>query len=175
MSWTTLPVVERLRASVLNSLITELRPLFAKTTATQNLTQSNTTLENITELVITPVVSTSYLLIGQFLYAAGSTADLQVGWTFPSGASMDMGGMGLGPTAAADEDLQSINQVAYTSGLGKQLGGRGTSVVRRYEFMAAFVMGSTAGNLQAQAAQIVSTAETETIRAGSIMTLFKMG
>lgn len=175
MGWQTLPGVQRLLASVLSTAITELRPLYARTTATQNLMQSNTTLENITELVLTPSINTSYQLLGCFLYASGTTADIQFGFTFPAGVSMDYSSMGLGPTAAADTEMQSINQVAYTSGLGKQYGGRGTAVVRLVMYSAVFIMGSTAGSLQAQAAQVTSTAETETVRAGSTMMLLKVG
>lgn len=68
---------------------------YAVKSADQTLTQSSTTLQNVTNLSFTATANKSYEVeLKPLLNAAGTAADWKLGWTLPAGATMSWGGHG---------------------------------------------------------------------------------
>lgn len=175
MAFTTVPAAgAKWRGSTASSLFSERTPLFAQMAADQNLTQSNTTMQNLTDLVVTLVANTTYEMSAWWSYNAGATADIKFAITFPTGCTANFWSIGLISTATTDLELAPTIVVPYTSGTERAYGGRGTGSTRALMAHMVIAVGSTAGNFQVQAAQNTSTAETEVVKAGSYITLRKV-
>lgn len=134
----------------------------------QGLTVSNTTLQNITSLVI-PVNASGNFQFDLVLFFDGPTGgDIKFAITGPAGASGWYGGHGPATTVAANvgDGVWGVatalgNSITYgTSGAGT-----GNSSIVRITGTAETA--GTAGNLQVQAAQNTSDAGTTTVRARS--------
>ena len=162
MAWTTLPGVERLRASILSAAITELRPLYALVTTNQDVGNSNTTFTDITELAIAVAANTTYEIRAFIQYSSNSTADIKIQFTLPAGATMDV--LGIGLTAA-----EAITFFRNTGG-SAALGGSVNGIL----YGGTVTIGATAGTLQMQAAQNTSTAVSTLVEAGSYIGLQKI-
>lgn len=160
-----------------NALNARLVPLVARKSADQSLATNSTTLQNVTGLVVAVTANTTYdgALIIAAANSSGTTEDVKYGFTFPSGATFDF--FGVGPSTAitaSNGDGEWGTQIGATSGVttrsfGAVAGGVYTNTLLLFRLAVA----STAGNLQVQAAQATSGANTITIRLGSKMTLWQ--
>lgn len=155
---------QKVTAEQLNDLI----PLWCQKTDGPQSVTSSTTLVNITQLVLTPSVSKSYDIDGIIFYTAGATGDLRLAFTFPAGATLYLGGSGY----AAPANLAAYNSwLAEASGTYKRFEGATAAAV----FLSGtLVMGSTAGNFQAQFAQDTSNGTATQILTGSRLRLTKV-
>lgn len=147
-------------------------------TADQTLTQSSTALQNVTDLVI-PVEPNERWFVKAWLLCQGAsaTADWKFGWSTTatgttanwgllSAANTSSGSGWLGMTTATTPTaLRSISQVGNTGGMNGILG---------IALMGQFLVSTTAGNIQLQAAQDTATAENNTILAGSFLELARL-
>lgn len=167
MALTSPPTAGKLRATVLEAIITEVQPLHAAVTADQNLTSNSTTLQDVTELVVAVEASATYEFEMIFAYKAGTTADIKAGWTYPTGSTFDFFCIGLDTALAMTEQMQ----ISAASGDSRPWGGAGTGSPRFVSARGRLAVGSTAGNLQVQAAQNTAAVETEVVLAGSYLTL----
>lgn len=177
MPLTTIPSAgAKLRASVLSALITEVRPLAAKKSANQNLTTSSTTLQDVTDLAVAVAANTTYegLLIFATALSAGSTEDVKIGFTYPTGATLAFGGIGPATTVTATSGDGEFNyQSSSTSGTTTIAYGVFTS--RTVVIISFYLdMSSTAGTLQVQAAQNTSGANTVTVSSASRMIMWRV-
>lgn len=176
MALTSIPAAgAKLRASVLSSLITEVRGLYAEVGSNQNLTTSSTTLQNITDLVVALSANARYdfLAVPVCSLSTGTTADVRYGFSVPTGATLHFGGAGgtsggVGAGAGSSTDVELIQRLSATSAstviaLGGSTAAVGTLLVVRV------ITGANAGNLQMMAAQGTSSVDTTTILAGSYM------
>jgi hypothetical protein len=176
---TTIPSAgAKLRASVLSSLITELRPITARMSVNQTLTTSSTTLQNLTELVAAVVANATYdfTLIAAATVAAGTTEDVKYSFTWPTGATADWYSHGPATTLAAGTtapDLEAVARLAASSGSDTTAFGLTTSNTSQF-LHGRLVMSSTAGNLQVQAAQNTSGGNAVTVKAGSRLILVRV-
>ena len=174
MAYTTPPSAgSRLRASVLAAIAEELQDITARTTGDQNLTASSTTLQNVTELVVTPDIGQFYRITLNVLatLSSGTTEDIKFAVTFPAGATCVLvgiaGGTAGGVTAQVSTDM-NIAGGALTSGTAFQAFGLSTSTVS-ITIMFTLFMSSTAGNFQVQAAQNTSGVNVVTVKTGSVL------
>src|SRR5688500_16091872 len=119
MAYTSIPAAgAKLRGSVLSSLITETRSLWAIVGSDQALATSGVTVENVTDLVIAVAANTNYKfeLCLAFIISSGSTEDIKVGMSFPAGATCDFGGPGPASTVTASNgDGEFLRRLAATS------------------------------------------------------------
>jgi hypothetical protein len=173
MAYTSIPAAgAKLRGSILSSLITETRSLWAEVGSDHALATSDTTLENITDLVIAVAANTKYLfnLCVVAVNAAGSTEDIKVGMSFPAGATCDFGGAApaAGVTSSSG-DGEWLRRLAATS--GSTANGYGAVVTNPLNLMLTVRLstGANAGNLQIMAAQNTSGGNATTVKAGSYL------
>lgn len=127
----------------------------------QGLTTSSTTLQNVTSMVWSVVTISVYFIdLVIFYNAASVTPDMKIGWTAPSGAAMDWGAAPYVDTAGA---------VTVISGLtiGSTLANGADTPKFACAIRGVLTTGTTAGNLQLQAAQNTSSADAVTILAGT--------
>jgi hypothetical protein len=161
MPFTAVPAAgAKLRASVLSSLITEVRPVTVRKTTNETVNNS-TTLQNDDELFIAVEASVTYDFEAEIIYNSGATPDLKFGWTFPSGLTMFYAvyAAGGGTFLGYNEIETSVPAV---DGAGAAVGVllKGTVIVS-----------STAGTLQLQWAQNALNASNTIVQAGSYIRL----
>jgi len=167
--WTTLPGVERLKASILSALITELRPTCVIKSADETVSNSST-LQDDDELVLAAAANTTYRWEIGVAFGAGTTADYKFAFTFPAGATLTF----FGP--AWDTSLAFLpfgNAGTYTSGAALTYGGAGVGTFRGVDLRGTLTMGSTAGNFAYQWAQATPTVENTVTKAGSCLEIRK--
>lgn len=141
-------------------------------TADQTLTQSSTTAQDVTSLVL-PVLANEVWVYELTLYliaAGGNVPDWKFGWgTPPSGTTMDWGSMG-----AAFADVGTAGTVTALVGIGTTIARGSSNQNHGIVFRGRILVSSTAGNVQFQASQNTSDASNNTILKGSHMTARKI-
>lgn len=177
MSFTTVPGAgQKLRGSVLSSLITEVRPVSAIVSGDQSLATSNTTLQNITDLAIAVVANATYAIDLHIMatLSSGVAEDLKIAATFPTGAVLHnlvaLGGTpaGVATFVASDMFVGANGGASTTSGSAYATYGLSTSNTGSVNPLL-LIMSSTAGTFQVQAAQNTSGANTVKILKGSLL------
>lgn len=152
--------------------------LFARLTGNVTLATSDTTLQDVTGLSVSVPANFIYvvdMVLGADV-ASGSTEDIKFGFTFPSGASLRVHGMG-GTTAgvtgstASDMNIQATDITSGSTTLAYGTSTAGTWVLLR----GVLVMSSTAGTFQVQAAQNTSGANAARVRGNSYIMLTRVG
>jgi len=124
---------------------------------------SGATLVNDDTLYAAVAASTTYAVKAIIFYAAGTTPDMKITFTWPSGATMPWGLTGY-TTALA---YQAVAFSAPASGTTFSVGGNGTSNDLLLIIEGTLTVSTTAGTLQFQFAQNTADATTTTVRAGS--------
>lgn len=165
MALTTIPAAgSKLRGGTLNSLITEVRGVYARKTADETVNNS-TTLQNDDHLLVSVAANAVYDFKLILHYNSGTTPDLKVGWSVPSGTTMVWGGY-IADTTGAVTSVAALTQTSVQA-----IGGSGSNI---YQFFSGVVVTSTtAGTLQLQWAQNTLTASDSKILAGSELTLIR--
>lgn len=146
-----------------------------RTTATQNVGPSNTTLQNLTNMVVAVpgIVGAVFRWRGCVFYDSATAADIKFAFTIPAGATMGWGGMGLASNVAGSTGDASMPETA-TSGAALTFGGGGVGVGIWMQFEGELTMAATAGNLQMQAAQQTSDATATTIHTRSFIECWRI-
>ena len=173
MALTTIPAAgAKLRGSVLNSLITEVRAVAALKGTSENVT-SSTTLQNDDELFVAVEASCSYLMDGLVLYSGDGSNDIKLAFTFPTGATVHWSGIGAhtawtGNVAQVEAEFGAVQNATSSPTSSVGYGNHtSASVIFAIHLKGAIVVGANAGNLQLQWAQTGSTGNATTLRAGS--------
>jgi hypothetical protein len=170
MALTTIPSAgAKLRASVLSSLITEVRPVHAYKSSSE-IVSNSTTLQNDDHLFVSVAASVVYNFRLQLIYEAGTTADYKYALTFPAGALMAFGTQSQDTAAAYFPSGQST----YTSGTALTAGGSGIGTIRSILITGTLEMSTTAGTLQYQWAQNSAVVENTVTRYGAYLVLYRM-
>ena len=162
----------KLRGSVLSALINETRSLWAEVDADQALAASDIVIENVTDLVVPVAANTLYKfeLCLVVVNAAGSTEDVRVGMSFPSGATCDFGGAGPASTVTVSSgDGEWLRRISATSASTTMGFGAVVSNPLNVILTIRLSTGANAGNLQIMAAQNTSGVNVTTIRTGSYL------
>ncbi len=163
MALTTLPASgAKLRASVLSSLITEVRTVFARKTSDETVNNS-TTLQNDDALFVAVEANAVYDFLIAIHHNSGGTPDIKFGWTVPASTTMVWGGF-IVNTAGAFTVAANLSQTSVVS-----IGGTGSDSFQA--FQGVVVTSGTAGTLQLQWAQDTLNASNTIVRAGSYLAL----
>ncbi len=175
MAFTTAPAAgAKLRAATLSALISELRPIRAALTSTQALATSDITPENITGLVVPLAANTRYsgLVVVGAILSAGTTEDLRMAATWPTGATVCGWTLNLDTTATSVAgSAEMVHRGTLTSGSAITFVGLNATTATFSHIWLDITNGANAGNLQIQAAQVSSGGNTVTIQAGSFIEL----
>lgn len=156
------PAGSKLRGSVLSALLTEVRPVVAYKSADETII-SNGTLQNDDALAIALVANAQYDFELRANYNSGTTPDFVFGWTFPSGMTMFAD---LFAVINAGTGLHTLTQILQTA----QPNLEGSGADRSLHIFGKLITSTTAGTLQWQWAQLLSTASNTIVRAGSYLT-----
>lgn len=162
MAFTTIPSAgAKLRASVLSSLITELRPLSALQVGDSAAKNASTTLSDLSGFSVSVAASATYRFHLFLRYNSATAADLKLGWTFPSGLTMAYGidHITAGGTVWQWDNFNQTSNPTFE--------GAGTGTTRVAFFAGVIVVSSTAGTLQLQYAQSTSDASNTVIKDGT--------
>lgn len=157
---------QRIRASELNRL-----PQMYYVTA--DVPWSNDTFANVTGLSFAADASTRYFAECFISFEAPEAADIWFGWTYPTGTTAWFGADGVESGAASS--VGSVNNQSLTI-VGKHaFSGENDAGIDTYIRMgASFLVSTTAGTIQLQAAQLVNTGTDSIVRAGSCMRVSKL-
>lgn len=163
----------KLRGSVLEALMDERTPIYAKMTGDQALATGSTALQNLTELVAPVEANAEYeFTVGLgWVLATGTTEDIKFALSFPTGATVDFGGTGPAVALAAathEGDAATARRVGVTSATTTIPYGASTSTPGAL-WTIRIANGSNAGNLQIMAAQNTGGGNVVTVKAGSYM------
>lgn len=149
---------------------TALAGLFSRTTLNQVLAATNITLQDVTNMSVTTVASSSYWVKALLFYQSPAAAPIKIGWSGPAGSTFawTSGALAASVTAATSG---IIEKSAYAIGSAPVLGVDGaTTLVAMIEGW----LGSGAGGpFKLQGAQSVSSGSQSTIVAGSVLWLRK--
>lgn len=152
------------------------RALYAsvRKTANQNVGPSNTTLQNVTDLVVAlpGITGAIFSFRGVVFYDSATAADIKLAFTIPAGASMRWAPMGIA-TGATTQSFDGAFGATTGSGTGLQLGGAGVGTDLHCLIHGEVTMGVTAGNLQLQAAQGTSDATATTVQSRSRLEVWR--
>lgn len=151
--------------------IQTLQPRAVEKAVTESVT-SSTTLQNDDELLLALPANTTWEFETLILYDGdGTNGDLQCCYTFPTGATVSVGG--LGPANNVTSGVGSGDWAGYAADTTSPTstffgyGTVGAAVVLTFMHTGSIALGSTAGNLQFQWAQRVSSATPTRVFAGS--------
>jgi parallel beta-helix repeat protein len=145
-------------------------PLFTKMASDSTPVNNSTTLA-ASPLVIAMEASSTYEMTAFVAYNSTTTADMIIGWTVPTGASMSwmLDSLFISSTSAAGQVYRALANAAQT---GIAAGAGATNVVAQP--MGTVTTGSTAGNLTLTFAQNVAEVSDTKILAGSWLRLTKV-
>lgn len=138
--------------------------------ADQILTPSNTTLQNVTNMVATlpGTAGAIFQFEARVFYDASTAADIKFAFTIPAAATMRWGVSANG-TAGTNPTYGT----ATASATAIPVGGLGVATVLLAVIYGEVTMGATGGNLQLQAAQNTSDASVTTIFTRSFMEVWR--
>jgi hypothetical protein len=153
----------KLRGSIYSANLSERTPLCGLKTSDQNVGPSNTTLQDVTDVSVAVAANAVYEFTLSLQYSSNSTADIKIGWTVPTGATMDYGFMAFNTagtwtvgraTHASTAGFDGANTYAHINGT--------------------ITTGANAGTVQFQAAQNTSTAITTNVEAGTYLMVHRV-
>lgn len=158
------------------SLFTRALYSVSRVTATQNLTLSSTTLQNVTNMVstLTGAAASVYGFRGKVFYASSTTADLRLAVTIPAGATMRWGVSGLATTAASASGADASRETTTTSAAPLAIGGVGIGTIIWANVEGEVTLAAATGDLQLQAAQNTVDATQSTIVSGSSFEVWRL-
>jgi len=137
--------------------------LTAVRTSDGTAVNNSTTHVNDSVLSVPVAANTSYILEGFVAFSADPSADISLGWTMPTGASITWGPFGPKTSIAAD----SSQWLARVSTGNYDVGAEGTATLDGCNPRGLVTIGSTAGTFQLKMAQATAHASDAKIRAGS--------
>lgn len=172
-TYTTIPGAgAKLRGSVFAACINEVRTLWAEVDSDHPLAASDIILENVTDLVLPMTANTKYRFWLCLVYtiAAGSTEDIRLGCSFPTGAVVDFGGAGPNSAVTASGgDGEWLRRLSATTASTTIPYGATSTAITNALIAIRVSNGVNAGNLQIMAAQQASGVNVVTVKAGSYL------
>ncbi|SNY29086.1 hypothetical protein [Paractinoplanes atraurantiacus] len=135
--------------------------------ADQALPASTIALQNDNELLLSVEANTTYYLEAWIRYtAASNTPDLRINYTYPAGATFARSDWGAPSASTVVQD--TIDTSIATTGDN----GRGAGTAERSLYVKGeLIVSATAGTFRCQFAQVTSSVDVVTIKAGSRITL----
>lgn len=140
--------------------------------ANQILTQNNTTLQSVTDLVAPVPAAGTFSFRGVIYYDTSAVADIKFAFLLPAGGGLRWTGLGVntGGGGTGDGTFSTIT----TSDGTISYGGAGVGTVLACHIQGEYVAGGTAGNLQFRAAQNTGELTNSTIVARSHLELWRV-
>ena len=143
--------------------------LFARKTANQSVTNS-TTIQDDTHLQLSVAASAVYRLEGLLIFNGASGANIRIGWSAPTGSTLDWTGAGQNTSASTTSgsiitNAQTISSTAY--GLGTI--GTGTNMIAIIRGL--LITSSTSGTFKLEWAQNSANATATTMVQNSNISL----
>lgn len=130
----------------------------------------STTMQSDDHLVVPLLANTQYWLECLLLYEGGTTGDIKLQWSVPSGAVVEWSHGGLGTSASTSVGNVSRNFSPSPGTVGAL--GAGTSLVIPIE--GRVTTGANAGNLQLQWAQNASDTTPTIVKQNSVLILQRL-
>lgn len=170
MAFTPFVSGQVLTASGLNAALGWI-PVTITKSADQSRT-NNTGLVDDTELFFTPAINTTYKAQWDLFYSGTTAGDGKIALTFPAGSTCPWGYQGY------DINL-AFSSIAFDTTVASattfSIGGSGATNSLLCRITATVTMGSTAGSIRLQFAQVVAAAATSmTVRQGSTLTYHRI-
>jgi hypothetical protein len=138
--------------------------------ASADTATTDAALSDDSELFFTVGAGETWVVDMWLIYDAGTTGDIQWGWTLPSGSGIH-GGL-RNPTANTTTP-NTLHFNGTTIGSAVNAGGLGAAVVAIAKIYASFVVGGSGGTVHWQFAQNTSNGTTTTVQAGSFLVAMK--
>jgi len=157
----------KLRATVLEALITELRPIYARKSVDETVNGS-ASLQNDDHLVVTLAASATYEFEALIFYSSGTTPDIKFAFTFPAGATCSWAPVGLKFDGVNFEAEVRTSTWQAASGTSNAVAGT-AATYDTARLRGIIRLGSTAGALQLQWAQNTSNGSNTTVKADSFL------
>lgn len=143
--------------------------VYVRKTLDESLT-SSTVLQNDDQLLVSVEANSTYRFDSNFAYSSVTGADIQFGWTAPSGSTMLWTGHSLDPSGSYFGDIKmqafNIGDVADCAG--------GGAVPCVFKGSGSLFTGANAGTFRLRWAQIVSNASATWVYANSDLLLTKV-
>lgn len=152
-------------------LLTSMLPTIVVKAATEPITAS-TTMQNDDELFATVAANATYDVLLHLLHDSATAGDITIGWTAPAGAVMTWGLIGAQSGETSSSTVANVNMQTRTILEAADLGG-GASTGTYGLVHGALITSATAGTLNFQWAQRVSSATASNVRAGSVLMLHR--
>lgn len=150
-------------------LLTSMLPITATKTANEPVT-SSTTLQNDDELLVAVEANAMYDVLLHLLHDSATAGDVVIGWSGPSGATMNWGMIGAQVTTTSSTTVPDVTMPALTIAQTNALGG-GASIGTYCLVHGVLTTAGTAGTLNFRWAQNSSNATASNVRAGSQLIL----
>jgi hypothetical protein len=152
----------KVRAAILTAFLNERMPVTARKTSNETVNGS-AALQDDNELFVAVEASCVYHLELRISYTSGTTPDLKIGWTYPTGTTIRWSG--------TDSDTAGALRIAgnLTETSVPAICGSGTDI--NADYTGVIITGVNAGTLTLQWAQNTSTGSNSTIYAGSFLTI----
>jgi len=164
---------ETLTAAKLQALISELRPITASKSATTS--RNTTTTETADPHLVLPLLANrTYDVKGVLLVtsAANAAGDFRCSFTFPTGATVSSGAIGVHDSLASltSADGQFSGEAADATSPTAAVGYGASTSVTAIQVELRVAVGANAGNLTLQWAQLASNANNTNLLSGSWLT-----
>jgi hypothetical protein len=134
---------------------------------------SSTTMQDDDHLFVPVAANTAYWVTAVIHYAASTAADLKIGWSAPTGSTLDWVSDGFGSTSAA-AGVDAASRSHQMLGSTPAPGGNGTGLTLACIPRGVLVVGGTAGTFRFRWAQLASDAAATVVKAESILILRRL-
>lgn len=165
MVYPSIPAGRRITDELLESML----PLEVIKTVTETVT-SSTTYQDDNELLLPGEVNATYRFRLFLLHSAGTTGKIKVRFGAPSGAAVNWGVHAVHVNITSSTTVADMSVPSRLLSDDQQMGGGDLAGTTAF-IEGVLTMGSTAGNLVLQWAQITSNAAATQVRAGSYLTM----
>ncbi|MFM9563241.1 MULTISPECIES: hypothetical protein [Streptomyces] len=163
-----IPAGRRITDELLESML----PLEVVKTVTETVTNATTgtTYQDDNELFLPAEVNGVYRFKLFLLHSAGTTGKFRMRFSAPSGAAVNWGVHATHVNITSSTTVADMSNPSRILSDDQQMGGGDLAGTTAY-IMGTLTMGSTAGNLMLQWAQITANAAATQVRAGSWLTM----
>jgi hypothetical protein len=171
----TLPILaagHKVLSSEWDTILSFSSPLIVRKTSDEVVT-SSTAIQDDNHLVLTVLANASYYLQASIIYTAGTVGALKIGWSGPSGATLDcnIGGAAYGSVANATNSYFGWNNISGTDSVGGPGAGQPAMFTSPHGVL---ITSSTPGSFTFRWAQDTSDAASSTVKAGSVLMLTRI-
>ena len=141
--------------------------------ASSQIVSNSTTLVNDAEITTAVSANATYSFQLGLLWTSNSTADIKLGFTFPTGAICNWGAIRLDSAAGGLTGSADFGAYAPATSGSSTVAAGGTGLAQTSLVIGSLVVGSTAGSLTLQWAQNTAAVVNTTVYAGTWLQLIR--